>query len=80
MRLHAHENQFSPGFGAIVVELEHLLLEVVGDLESCIFPVKVEAFFVPLSCRFNIAKSVDIFGGYSWLLFAIGLSQKLMMY
>jgi hypothetical protein len=55
--------QFSPGFGAIFVELEHLFLEVVDDIGSCIFPVKLEACFVSLSCRFNIAKSVDIFGG-----------------
>ena len=39
--------QFSPGVGAVCVELEHLLLEVVLYIGSCIFPVKAEAGIVP---------------------------------
>jgi len=34
--------QFVPGLGAVCVELEHLLLEVLDDTGSFIFPVKAE--------------------------------------
>ena len=55
--------QFVPGFGAVCVELEHLLLEVCDDILSCKFLVEAQAGIVPLNCRFNIAESADIFGG-----------------